>query len=238
MDAVIFDVDGTLVDHDAAQRDGLTAYLADLGATLDDQQWSRWRELEERHFSRYLAGQLAFQEQRRCRVREFTGESLDDAAADVWFAGYQEWFEASWRVYADVGPALAALGGLPLAAFSNVPGDLTRRKLTAVGLIDVFVVVLGTDDVGAAKPDRRVFQAVCATLGTPPERTWHVGDRYSWDAVGARDAGLRSVWLDRPGADPRGRVPPQGVTDPAADGVAVVTSLVDFATLVSATAIG
>ena len=45
-----------------------------------DQQWSQWRELEERHFSRYLAGQLAFQEQRRCRVREFTGEPLDDAA--------------------------------------------------------------------------------------------------------------------------------------------------------------
>jgi putative hydrolase of the HAD superfamily len=237
--AVIFDVDGTLVDHDRAQRDGLTAHLATQGHDpLDEALWTRWRTLEERHFSRYLSGELGFQEQRRCRVRDFTGQPYDDATADAWFAGYQEQFEASWHLFPDVGVALEALSALPLAAFSNVPGDLTRRKIAAVGLADVLEVVLGTDDVGAAKPHARVFTSVCAALGSSATSTWHVGDRYYWDGMGARDAGLRSVWLDRPGADPVGRVPPPEVTDPGADGVAVVSSLLEFATLVSGTAIG
>jgi putative hydrolase of the HAD superfamily len=233
-EAVIFDVDGTLVDHDRAQLDGLTAHLAQLGDRLDEDRWNRWRTLEERHFTRHLTGEIGFQEQRRCRVREFTGEDLDDAGADAWFEGYREAFEASWSVFDDVAPTLAALSRWPLAAFSNVPGALTRNKLKAVGLFDDFDVVLGTDDVGAAKPEARVFATVCAELGVLPECTWHVGDRYYWDAMGARDAGLRSVWLDRPTADPRGRVPPPEVADPAADGVRVVASLLDFATLVVA----
>jgi putative hydrolase of the HAD superfamily len=236
--AVIFDVDGTLVDHDAAQKDGLTAHLAAQGTTLDAARWMRWRALEEQHFARYLSGELGFQEQRRCRVRDFTGRPLDDSAADEWFAGYQAEFEASWQVFPDVHPTLRALHGLPMAAFSNVPGDLTRRKLSAVGLIDHFDVVLGTDDVGAAKPDAVVFTSVCAALNSRRDHTWHVGDRFFWDGLGARDAGLCSVWLDRPDADPVGRVPPPEVTAPVAQGVAVVTSLTDFATLVSTTAIG
>lgn len=236
--AVIFDVDGTLVDHDAAQRNGLTAYLASLDWSLTDQQWAQWRTLEERHFTRYLSGELGFQEQRRRRVRDFTGEPLDDAQADAWFTGYQEQFEASWQLFGDVASTLEALRGIPLAAFSNVPGELTRRKLAAVGLADLFDVILGTDDVGAAKPDARVFTAVCTALGVTADQAWHVGDRYYWDGMGARDAGLRSVWLNRPGADPDGRLPPEHVVDPLHDGIAVVASLDEFATLVSGTAIG
>jgi putative hydrolase of the HAD superfamily len=236
--AVIFDVDGTLVDHDRAQRDGLAGHLARLGASLDEVQWDRWRSLEEHHFARYLAGDLGFQEQRRGRVRDFTGEPMDDATADAWFAGYQAHFESSWQLFPDVRPALEALSGVPMAAFSNVPGDLTRRKLAAVGVIDAFEVALGTDDVGAAKPDAGVFTSVCDALGSAPAATWHVGDRYHWDGEGARDAGLRSVWLDRRGADPLGRVPPPEVSDPSEHGVDVVSSLVAFATLVSGTAIG
>jgi len=232
--AVIFDVDGTLVDHDGAQLRGLTQYLASLGDPLDDARWARWRRLEEFHFARHLAGELSFQEQRRQRVRGFTGEPMDDAAADVWFDGYLQAFEASWRVFDDVAPALEALGDRPLAAFSNVLGGWTRYKLTQVGLAAAFDVVMGTDDVQAAKPDPRTFVGVCAALGVDPPTVWHVGDRYLTDAVGARDAGLRGVWLDRPGADPHGRRP----ADEPDPSIAVVTSLAHFVTEVANAWIG
>jgi putative hydrolase of the HAD superfamily len=234
VDAVIFDVDGTLVDHDSAQLGGLTMYLSQLGEQLDHDGWVRWRTLEEHHFARYLAGEVGFQEQRRHRVRDFTGDAFDDVSADAWFDGYRRAFEASWSVFDDVAPTLAALADHPLAAFSNVPGGLTRHKLRSVGLADCFDVALGTDDVGASKPDPVTFTSVCAALGAPIGRAWHVGDRYQVDAVGARDAGLRGVWLDRPEADPYGRRPLNGVpTD-----VPVVRSLAEFATLVAGDLIG
>jgi putative hydrolase of the HAD superfamily len=232
--AVIFDVDGTLVDHDRAQLGGLTTHLSQLGQRLDHDRWIRWRTLEEFHFARHLAGEIGFQEQRRRRVRDFTGEALDDVSADAWFDAYRVAFEASWTVFSDVAPTLEALAGHPLAAFSNVPGELTQHKLRSVGLADTFDVVLGTDDVGSSKPEAAAFASVCAALGVAASGTWHVGDRYLVDAIGARDAGLRSVWLNRPEADPLGRRPP----GPAADDIPVVTSLVEFATLVDDDQIG
>ena len=231
---MVFDVDGTLVDHDGAQLAGLTTYLAGLGEPVSHERWARWRSLEEHHFARYLSGELSFADQRRHRVRDFTIEPMDDATADLWFDGYRQAFEASWAVFDDVLPALLVLQDRPLAAFSNVPGDWTRHKLASVGLTDRFDVVLGTDDVGAAKPDAKTFVGVCDALGVDPQQTWHVGDRYLVDAVGARQAGLRGVWLDRPGADPNGRRPPQ----PPDPGVEVVASLTDFAALVASARIG
>jgi putative hydrolase of the HAD superfamily len=110
-----------------------------------------------------------------------------------------------------------------LAAFSNVSGEFTRTKLKRVGLLDRFALAWGVDEAGAAKPDPTPFTATCARLGVPVGGTVHVGDRYVPDAVGACDAGLRGVWLDRPGADPRGRAP-VGAEDSR---VHTVTSLLD-----------
>lgn len=229
--AVVFDVDGTLVDHDTAQRRALLGHLTALGEVADDAAWRRWRDLEEQHYARYLAGELTFAEQRRERARAMTGGRRTDAECDAWFAGYLARFEAAWTVFPDVVPALDALGadGLLLGAFSNVAGSFTRRKLAAVGLRDRFAIVLGDDDIGAAKPDPRVFLTICDRLGVAPADAVHVGDRFDKDAAGARDAGLLGVWLDRPGANPLGRVPPEGTL---CDGVPIVPGLAALVDLV------
>ena len=224
--AVLFDVDGTLVDHDAAARRGLEAHLEREGRDVDQGTWARWIEVEDRHFDRYLAGALSFEEQRRERARDFTGRPLSDPEADAWFDGYRQQFEASWSLFDDVLPTLDALAEaeLPLGAFSNVDGGYTRRKLASLGLIDRFGVVLGRDDVTEGKPAAAPFLALAAALGVPASGAIHVGDRYEVDARAARAAGLLGVWLDRPGAAPERRRP-DGPLDPA---VLVIDSLLDL----------
>lgn len=227
-EAVIFDVDGTLVDHDHAQRQGLGRRLAELGLLLDEPGWRRWRELEELFFAQYLAGETDFLGQRRERVRAFTDERLTDEQADDWFAAYLTHFEESWRLFDDVIETLDRLSGQRVAAFSNVTGEYTRRKLGRVGLLGRFEVAWGVDDVGAAKPAPETFHALCDHLQVERGRVLHVGDRYGADALGACEAGLVGVWLDRPGAEPAGREP-RGTVDPR---VTVVTSLPEVVRLV------
>jgi putative hydrolase of the HAD superfamily len=213
---VLFDVDDTLVDHSGAQRTAIVTYLASLGLDHDDAAVSRWRDAEERHFSRHLTGELTFQGQRRARVREMLvaqgGAHLDDATADGWFAGYTTHFEAAWTTYDDVGAALAMLASRELAVgiVTNVDANHQRRKLELVGLGGRFDVVVGLDTLGFGKPDPRVFRHACQLLGTQPCATFFVGDRLDHDAVGARDAGLRAVWLDRSGS--AGADVPDGIT--------------------------
>lgn len=200
---VLFDVDDTLVDHAGAGRAAILARLREVGLPHGAEAADRWRELEERHFGRFLAGELGFEEQRRSRVRGMVDEDLDDVAADAWFAAYNERFESGWACFDDVLAALALLDarGLPVGVVTNLDAVRQRRKLDLVGLTGRFEVLVGLDALGVAKPDPAVFRHACSLLGTAPADTAFVGDRLDHDALGARDAGLLAVWLDRTGGD-------------------------------------
>lgn len=214
---VLFDVDDTLVDHTTAARTAIRSHLRANGLPADDDAVAAWSAAEERHFARHLLGELTFQEQRRARVREVVRTELDDAAADAWFAGYTERFEAEWRCFDDVLTALARLAyrGLAVGVVTNVNVGHQRRKLAKVGLGERFDVLVGLDTLGVAKPHPAVFRHACELLGTTPAETAFVGDRLDHDALGARDAGLPAVWLDRCG---------DGAA-PVPEGVLRVTSL-------------
>ena len=111
--------------------------------------------------------------------------------------------------------------GLRIGALTNAATALQDEKLRRTGFPDVRVLV-GVDTLGFGKPDPRVFLEACRRLGTDPARTAYVGDEADVDALGARDAGLVGVWLDRPGAR---RHP---VDEASVTAVAVIRSLAEL----------
>ena len=198
MRAVLFDLDGTLMDHDAARDAAIAAHLPEPALA------GEWRRLEAIHYDAYAAGHCSFQEQRRRRVRGIhaamgQAEPADDAC-DGWFAAYLEHYRAGWSAFDDVAPALVALGDVRLGIVTNGEGEPQRAKLAAIGLTDRFPVFVASADVGMRKPDAEIFLHACEQLGTEPEETAHVGDRLDLDAQGAAAAGLRGIWVDRTGA--------------------------------------
>jgi hypothetical protein len=77
---VLFDVDGTLVDHDGAVAAGAQQWLmamgwADVGTIAG--LVSEWDEIAERHFPAYRARLTTFQGQRRLRLREYSAPCRD-----------------------------------------------------------------------------------------------------------------------------------------------------------------
>lgn len=215
MRAVLFDVDDTLVDHAGAQRSAIVGHLRELDLPHDEQAVRQWADATDKHFQRHLTGELTLQEHRRERVREVMAHhdvvGLTDEAADEWFADYTVRFQAGWRAYDDVLGALDRLHerDLLVGIISNYGSEHQRNKLSAVGLGGRFDVVVGLDTLGVGKPDPRIFRHACELIGTSPGETAYVGDRLEHDAIGARDAGLVAVWLDR---DDSGLPVPDGVT--------------------------
>lgn len=108
-----------------------------------------------------------------------------------------------YRVFDDVEPALDALGsaGCRLAVVSNWDASLPTI-LDEVGLGAWFAAVSVSAVAGARKPDAAVFLRALDRLGVAPEDAIHVGDDPVRDCVGAVNAGLRAVLLDRRGASP------------------------------------
>jgi HAD superfamily hydrolase (TIGR01509 family) len=100
-----------------------------------------------------------------------------------------------WVAYPDAAPTLTALRarGVRVAAVSNVGFDL-RPVLAGLGLLDHLDAVVLSYEVGAVKPDPRIFAAACAALGVAPVEAVMVGDHAAADG-GAADAGIRTLLI-------------------------------------------
>jgi 2-haloalkanoic acid dehalogenase type II len=113
-----------------------------------------------------------------------------DALWEIYFAARN-----SVELYPDSLPALERITARwPLASLTNGNADLQR-----VGIHTHFAHHICARDTGAAKPDARIFLAAAERLGVSPAEILHVGDDPEMDMVGARDAGLRTAWINRNG---------------------------------------
>ena len=98
-------------------------------------------------------------------------------------------------MFPEARPALMALGKrFTLVALTNGNADLER-----IGIDDLFDGHVNAAMAGAAKPDRPIFDAAVDMGGASAAETLHVGDHPFYDVHGAREAGLRTVWVNRNG---------------------------------------
>jgi putative hydrolase of the HAD superfamily len=201
--AVFFDLDGTLVDHDAATRAGALRMFSRYRDRLtgsDERLLRRWEESTELHFDRYLRGEISYAGQRRWRIWDLfdvTPSEMPDAEADEAFAVYRDAYERNWELFPDVVDTLEALSSYRLGVITNGGSVHQRQKLEGIGVLDRFAAVVASEDEGVAKPAPGIFKVACQAVTAPPSACVHVGDRLDVDAIGACDAGLRGVWLDR-----------------------------------------
>ena len=127
----------------------------------------------------------------RCGLRQ-GGEDPDlaEPAFEVFFA-----HRMRVDLYADALPALRFLAArFPLVAISNGNADVAR-----VGIGEHFHASLSAHVFGVAKPDTRIFHAAAAAAGVAPDAVLHIGDDARLDVLGALDAGMQTVWLNRDG---------------------------------------
>ena len=97
------------------------------------------------------------------------------------------------EMFPEARPALVALRErFTLIAVTNGNADLKK-----VGIDDLFDAHINAAMVGAAKPHRSIFDAAVDAGGARASETVHVGDHPLYDVHGAREAGLRTVWVNR-----------------------------------------
>lgn len=118
-----------------------------------------------------------------------------DAFVDDAFAVFDE-VRNNVDIFPEVIPALEELReSYVVIALTN-----GNAKLDVVGIDHLFHDFITAADAGAAKPARRIFDVAVAAGGASPGETLHVGDHPEYDVAGARDAGLRTAWVNRDGA--------------------------------------
>ena len=107
-------------------------------------------------------------------------------------------FDFKLVLFDDVVPVLTQLRdlGLILGLISNVDRDIAPL-CDELGLSSWLQVVVTSEDVGFRKPQPEIFREALTRAKVPAAEAIYVGDHYQIDVVGANEAGMKGVFLDR-----------------------------------------
>jgi putative hydrolase of the HAD superfamily len=211
IEAVLFDAGGVLWDMDppvdalfakALGRHGFTPDAVRLRAAL-----AKADRLLDDEFARLGGGDETDY------WRRYDGIVLEELGARVDVEAFAEGlggeFRAvvtrveGWAPFPDAVPALEAVRrmGLRTGLVSNAT-ELARRVLRNLDMERHFDAVVISDEVGVRKPDPRIFGIALGILGADASRAVFLGDRPATDMVGAAEAGVLPILVDRRGVFP------------------------------------
>ncbi|OGA01708.1 MAG: phosphoglycolate phosphatase [Betaproteobacteria bacterium RIFCSPLOWO2_02_FULL_62_17] len=176
--AVLFDLDGTLLDTVGDLACAANRMLAKLGL-------ARREQAEIRNFVGKGTAKLV----ERCLDRDNSrlGEALE-----IFNRFYREESGRSARIYPGVLEGFEMLAGdrVLLGCVTNKPEAFTRPLLQQMGLAKFFATVVSGDTVARRKPDPMPFVHACAQLGIACGEALVVGDSAN-DMDAGRAAGCR-----------------------------------------------
>jgi phosphoglycolate phosphatase len=180
--ALVFDLDGTLIDS-----------AGDLRAALNQGLTARGRPPLDTDRVRRMTGDGIGKLVERALAA--TGEVPDEptlrAVVDDVLAAYTACPVAETVPYPDVVDSLRAFhtAGLRMAVCTNKVVDLSRLILETLGLAPFFDIIIGGDSLAQRKPDPEPVLACLSGLKAGPEEALFVGDSRN-DLLAARAAGL------------------------------------------------
>ena len=89
--------------------------------------------------------------------------------------------------------------GYRLGLISNTgmtPGVTFRAYMEQTGILGYFEVLTFSDEVQIAKPAEEIFLRTARALGVTPDESIHVGDHLLNDVSGAKQAGMKAIWIE------------------------------------------
>ncbi len=177
--AVLFDLDGTLVDSYAALAEAVNYARRQHG--LDDLSTDAIREFVGYGLEKLLQ-------------RAFDCDAVPPSATEAFEARYDEICCTESHVLDDVEATLRALNhiGVAMAVCTNKPTAFSRKILEFLNLAPFFCAIVGPDAAGARKPEaQHVLRTLEATHCSPAEALF-VGDM-PIDVQAAHNSGLAAA---------------------------------------------
>jgi len=209
-DALLFDLGNTLIYFDGDRP----LVFAQADAELLHHLKLAGLNLEEEAFLKDFRTRLSdyFTERESAFIEYTTAHILRTLLADWGYAQVPAGLirtvlramyavsEAHWQLEADTISTLSLLHreGYRLGIISNASDDDNVQALVdKAGIRQYFDFILSSAAAGIRKPNPRIFSLALENWGIPPDRVAMVGDTLGADILGAKNAGLFSIWLTR-----------------------------------------
>ena len=203
---VFFDLDGTLCDSDTAwdiaQRDMFQLFRKYHPSVSEEALTKAWRTVHQELFRQLNAGKCSMAEVRdsrfQCLFRELDlpTNSVMEEINDFFCSRYL----TSLHLYEDV-TVLEELHAYHVGIITNGAHDehtdSQLSKVRHLGLSERIQSLTISDEIGIRKPKVGIFKVACERAEVSLEEAMFIGDSVQNDIVGANQAGMTSVHINR-----------------------------------------
>ncbi len=187
LEAVIFDMDGVIVDSHPAHREAWRMFLRTLGRSVSDAELEFVLDGRKR-------GEI---------LRHFLGELCEDAMHEYGKRKDEYFRKVSLQVKPVPGVAefMRTLGNarIATAVATSASESRTRHTLEHLRLVNQISVVVTGDDVALGKPDPSIYVLACERLNVTPRHALAIEDAVS-GIHAARGAGLICIGVSGNGS--------------------------------------
>jgi len=199
--ALLFDLDGTLIQYDEAQSYAVCRTLENMAAEGDEALVERVMTLVEGEDVQDIeACRPGWEPAGSERMRRVFRESGIDLPPE-------EFLERYFTAMGDHGIPLRGIEGMlnevspdrKIGVVSNGLGPIQRRRLRKAGLMQYLDLLVLSCEVGIAKPDPSILRLAMKLSGSCPEDTLFIGDSTTSDMGAAEAAGIDFVYIDPSG---------------------------------------
>lgn len=206
--AVVFDLDNTLYDYDAAHAPAFRA-LTDFACRefgLTPEEFVQRHRAAEKELGRRCGANCAAVHNRLIRYQVLLeGLGRPIGRAPEMSRLYWSTLLNAMKPYPGAIRMLEQLRemGLTVGIGTNMTADKQYEKLIRIGAMERIDFLVTSEEVTAEKPDRRLFDACAIKARCEPGHCLFVGDSLEKDVKGALAAGMRAAWFhpDRDGAE-------------------------------------
>jgi len=188
--AVIFDLDGTLLDRDSSLKcfiqDQYERYSEELAHIPKQEYISRFIELDHKG---YVWKDKVYQQ----LLNEY---DLSNLTWEGMLDDYLHYFPAHCVPFLHMEGVLKELKkkGLLLGMITNGFTDFQWMNIRALGIDHYFDTILVSEQEGIKKPHKDIFLRALKALDVSAEESVYIGDHPENDVLGARGAGMHAVW--------------------------------------------
>jgi putative hydrolase of the HAD superfamily len=197
---VYFDLDNTLLNHSKAeseaQRDTFTEF-PEFEETDIDSWLIAYKDENHKLWLKYQDGKIDrefLQYQRFLRPMKKLGLSTDRSEEIGW--AYMQNYRKYWTWVDGAKEALKHVADrFPVGIVTNGFLETQQKKIEVMGLDQYTNNFIITEEVGVMKPHPKVFDVATERSGAERNKILYVGDSYSSDVIGGRDAGWQTAWF-------------------------------------------
>ncbi|MCH1513204.1 MAG: YjjG family noncanonical pyrimidine nucleotidase [Acidimicrobiales bacterium] len=202
-EAVLFDLDYTLFDSEASEREALDKTLLASGIEPNEITLEMYRTINHALWKSLEREEIELE---RLRVKRF-----EDLAAQLQLVAdpltladdYTTNLGLCGLFYPEAEPTLQQVGEkVKVGLITNGVSETQRSRLVLHDFEKYFDAIVVSGEFGIAKPNQAIFQEALRLLALKPEdRVLMVGDSLSSDMAGANLSGLSTCWYNPKNTD-------------------------------------